>query len=203
MLQKIHDRLQLYGIKHDEITYSGGTITIQFPYQENDFEALKLVDETHPVKVRVVEATGSPRDATSGPDWSITPADQIKDDAPAVVRYYWSRETIFKVGPVMLTADMFESVRVDSTDAGPHVEYTMTPEGAVKLQEMTTNNVGKQMAYLIDNTVRDTANILGPVTGGFAEITDKRWTSSEAADFGALLMSGPLPLELERVKDNR
>ena len=55
---------------------------------------------------------------------------------------------------------------------GPvQMDYMMTPKGTPKLASLTSSNIGKSMAFVVNDVVQQTTNMVAPVTEGQAEIT--------------------------------
>jgi len=87
------------------------------------------------------------------------------------------------------------------------VGFELGPEGTRRFRHLTREeNVGRQLAVVLDGTVIYTALVLHTVGG--QGIIDCKLSPSETADFIAVLKSGPLPvrlvLESESVlKDNK
>jgi preprotein translocase subunit SecD len=82
----------------------------------------------------------------------------------------------------------------------PEVEFQLNPRGAGTFGELTTKNVHKAMAIVLDDTVQSAPNINTPITGGRGSITlghggDEAY--KEARDLAIVLRAGALPAQLD------
>lgn len=76
------------------------------------------------------------------------------------------------------------------------VGLEFTDEGAKKFADLTTKNVNKQIAILLDKQILTSPVVQEPITGGKAVITGQR-TIEEAERLAILLRSGSLPVKVE------
>jgi preprotein translocase subunit SecD len=87
----------------------------------------------------------------------------------------------------------------DQADA-PVVAITLTDEGARRLARVTSENVGKPLAFLVDGVVLSAPMITEPITAGMAQISGD--FSVEIANRLAILIeSGDLPIKLAVVEE--
>ena len=79
------------------------------------------------------------------------------------------------------------------TSAGtPEVSMAMNGEGAGIWSRLTGDNVGKQIAIVLDGMVYSYPNVNGKIDGGVSQITGK-FSLEEAEDLANVLKSGKLP----------
>lgn len=79
------------------------------------------------------------------------------------------------------------------------VNLEFSDEGAKKFADLTTKNVGKRIAILLDGEVLTAPNVREPITGGKAEITGQD-TQEEAHRIAVLLRSGALPVKVNIIE---
>ncbi|MBQ3766129.1 MAG: protein translocase subunit SecD [Bacteroidales bacterium] len=86
------------------------------------------------------------------------------------------------------------SVEFDGRQNGgaPHVSMTMNAEGASAWARLTKDNIGKQIAIVLDGLVYSYPNVLNEITGGSSQITGN-FDVQEAEDLANVLKSGKLP----------
>ncbi len=72
------------------------------------------------------------------------------------------------------------------------VTMTMTSKGASLFRRVTSDNVGKQLAIVLDNKVMSAPSIRERIPGGEARITGS-FTPEEASDLAIVLQVGALP----------
>ena len=75
------------------------------------------------------------------------------------------------------------------------VALEFTEEGAQKFADLTTKNIGKKIAVLLDKKVLTNPTVNEPITGGKAVITGSQ-TIEEAQNLAILMRSGSLPVKV-------
>ncbi len=89
-------------------------------------------------------------------------------------------------GPARATLDEYNQ---------PAVGFTLNNGGVAKFSAVTSANVGRILAIILDNRVVSTPQIEGAITTADARITG-RFTQQEANDLALVLRSGALPASL-------
>ncbi|MGP1407966.1 protein translocase subunit SecD [Selenomonas sp.] len=79
------------------------------------------------------------------------------------------------------------------------VNLEFSDEGAKKFADLTTKNVGRRIAILLDGEVLTNPNVREPITGGRAEITGQE-SQEEAHRIAMLLRSGALPVKVNIIE---
>lgn len=74
----------------------------------------------------------------------------------------------------------------------PSVSMTMNAEGANTWARLTKENIGRQIAIVLDGTVYSYPNVQSEISGGSSEISGN-FTVEEATDLANVLESGKLP----------
>ncbi len=64
------------------------------------------------------------------------------------------------------------------------VDFSLTPDGTERFAEITGQNIGKQLAIVIDGQLITAPTIQSPITGGKGQITGN-FTGQEAKDLAA------------------
>ncbi len=75
----------------------------------------------------------------------------------------------------------------------PEVSMTMNSYGTKEWAKMTTKNVGKFVAVVLDNYVYTAPSVNTPITGGRTSISGGTMTVEEAEDISTVLKAGKLP----------
>ena len=83
-------------------------------------------------------------------------------------------------------------VQYGNTGGNPEVSMTMNQEGANVWAKMTKDNIGKQIAIVLDGMVYSYPTVNGAIEGGSSQITGN-FTLEEAEDLANVLKSGKLP----------
>ena len=82
----------------------------------------------------------------------------------------------------------------------PTVSFTLDRLGAQKFGRVTTDNVGKRLAIVLDGKIISAPSINEPITAG-SGIISGNFSFQEATDLSLLLRSGALPTPLEVVEE--
>ncbi|WP_336514075.1 protein translocase subunit SecDF [Pollutibacter soli] len=100
-----------------------------------------------------------------------------------------------------LEGDGVQQASQDYDDKGrPSIKMLMTKQGERIWGEMTTENVGKPIAIVLDNLVYSAPNVINPITSGTSEISGS-FTIQEAQDLANILQSGKLPAPAKIVQE--
>jgi preprotein translocase subunit SecD len=87
------------------------------------------------------------------------------------------------------------SVGFDSQSGKPEVQLAFSSVGAKKFADITTRNVGKIVAIVLDNQVIEAPRVNQPIWGGNAVITGG-FTTQTAGELSKSLNAGALPVNL-------
>lgn len=80
------------------------------------------------------------------------------------------------------------------------VSFTFDTRGAITFGDITSRNVGKRFAIVLDDQVITAPVIQGPITGGSGQISGN-FTTQSANDLAVLLRAGALPASLDVVEE--
>ena len=83
-------------------------------------------------------------------------------------------------------------VQYGNSGGSPEVSMTMNAEGANVWARMTKDNIGRQIAIVLDGMVYSYPNVQSEISGGSSQITGN-FTLEEAEDLANVLKSGKLP----------
>jgi len=113
----------------------------------------------------------------------------VRSDIVAV----YALKTIEGSDKAKLEGDGVQQATQDYDDRGrPAIKMLMTKQGERIWGDMTTENVGKPIAIVLDNVVYSAPNVINPITTGNSEISGS-FTLEEAQDLANILQSGKLP----------
>ena len=90
--------------------------------------------------------------------------------------------------------------RVDNQSNSPMVAFTLDRYGAQKFGKVTTNNIGKRLAIVLDNKIISAPVIREAITGGSGTISGN-FSFQEVTDLALLLRSGALPTPINIVEE--
>ena len=124
--------------------------------------------------------------------WTVKSSDFIQDsniyDLVAI-------KASSRDGKAPLDGGYVTDARVEYNDrqgGEPSVSMTMNAEGANIWARLTKENVGRQIAIVLDGTVYSYPNVLNEISGGVSSITG-HFSIDEATDLTNVLKSGKLP----------
>lgn len=102
-----------------------------------------------------------------------------------------------RLGPTLMTGKAISGAQVGTDDLGrAEVDFTLTPDGSTKFEEITGRLVGKQLAIILDGKVMSAPNVEQKISGGRGQITGK-FTVDEAKKLALVLNTGALPVKLD------
>ena len=105
-----------------------------------------------------------------------------------------------KLGPTLLTGGALKKAQVGYGNLGePQINFEMKPEGAIEFARITRENVGKQLAIVLDGKVQTAPVIRTEIPGGTGSISGN-YTVEEAKRTATLLNSGALPIKAEIIE---
>ncbi len=90
--------------------------------------------------------------------------------------------------------------RMDTQNNETIVSFTLDRVGAKKFARATTENVGKQLAIILDGKIISAPSIREPIVGGAGQITGN-FTFQSATDLALLLRSGALPAPMNIIEE--
>ena len=125
------------------------------------------------------------------PMWSVKPATYISENTYELVAIKASSRD----GRAPLDGGVVTDAKVvyeNNRGAEPSVSMTMNAEGANAWARLTKENIGKQVAIVLDGTVYSYPTVQGEISGGNSSITG-HFDVEEATDLVNVLKSGKLP----------
>ncbi|MET0252014.1 MAG: protein translocase subunit SecD, partial [Novosphingobium sp.] len=191
----IDRRINAIGTLEPTIIRQGSSrILVQAPGQQ-DPEALKnLIGQTAKLEFKLVDGTAIPSDIAQGiapPGSQIVPyADAGAGGAIAVRR----------LGGIKGDQLTDAKQTFDPQNNTPVVSITFNQEGGAKFARLTTDNVNKPFAIILDGKVLSAPNINEPILGGSAQISGN-FTVDSANQLAIALRSGALPVDLKVVEE--
>jgi preprotein translocase subunit SecD len=193
-IEIIRRRVDAMGTKEASITRQGSNrIVIEAP-GESDPEKLKtVIGQTAKLTFQMVDDTVTADDTKAGrvPPGSVLLQSEEKFETELVVK----KRVLIDGG--MLTS----AVSAFDQNGRPDINFRLNGQGARRFAEVSSANIGKRFAIVLDNKVISAPTIQSAITGGSGEITGS-FTPEEAANLSLLLRSGALPAPL-KVQEQR
>ena len=126
------------------------------------------------------------------PMWSVKPSEMMQGDN---IFELIAIKASSRDGKAPLDGGVVTDARVTTNDrrgGNPSVSMTMNAEGANIWARLTKDNIGKQIAIVLDGTVYSYPTVNGEISGGVSEISGN-FDMEEATDLTNVLKSGKLP----------
>ncbi len=126
------------------------------------------------------------------PMWSVKPTSYLKNSN---IYELVAIKASSRDGKAPLDGGVVTNARVDYDDrrgGEPGVSMTMNAVGANSWARLTKDNIGRQVAIVLDGTVYSYPTVQTEITGGQSSITGN-FTIEEATDLANVLNSGKLP----------
>jgi preprotein translocase subunit SecD len=218
-LETIRNRVDQFGVSEPTIhRQSDNEIVIQLPGVKDTKRAIELVGKTAILEFKLVDdesTVAAQLPGTISPDEEAEAEvrKQFADQIPEGDEILFERlknEKAQEVGKrvhllkkeTLMTGEFLTEARVniDQRYNEPNVSITFNSTGAKLFEQITTNNVNKRLAIILDDNVYSAPNINEPIAGGSAQITG-RFTMQEARDLAIVLRSGSLPAPLKMLQN--
>ncbi|GGF51669.1 protein translocase subunit SecD [Terasakiella brassicae] len=186
-IEIVRRRIDETGTKEPNIQRQGDDrILIQLPGIDNPEDVKRLLGKTAKMTFHLVNHTVTPEDILAGriPPGTIALPDAENENTKIAVRR-----------KVEVSGDMLIDSQPTFQDAQPVVSFTFNALGGKKFGQVTSKNVNRRLAIVLDGKVISAPNIQGPILGGSGIITG-RFSVQEANDLSLLLRAGALPAPL-------
>ncbi len=191
-LEVVRRRIDELGTREPVIQRQGeDRILLQVP-GERDPDALKrLLGQTARLTFHMVDLTTSPAEVAGGTAPAgvfIVPASETDEQGNPVTEWVLNRR-------VELSGENLVDAQPSFQDNQPVVSFRFDTTGARKFASITTENVGRLFAIVLDEEVISAPRIQEPITGGSGVITGT-FTTESANELALLLRAGALPAPL-------
>ena len=191
-LETIRNRIDQLGVRETTVAREGeNEILIQLPGIQDPQRAKELIGKTAVLEFKLIDDKHSVGDALKdGPPIG----DEILYGPPQ----RGGRSPYLVEKPVLMTGDVVTDARVRPGGRleGPNVSVELDQRGAQIFDALTAENVGRQLAIVLDGTVYSDPVIRERIPGGHVQITG-RFSLDQAHDLAIVLRSGALPAPVE------
>jgi preprotein translocase subunit SecD len=201
-IQTIERRVNELGVAEPNIAEygaGGDQIMVQLPGIQDVARAKQIIQSTAILEWKLVEGGPlSDRAALLQPYGGVVPADMEVVpglDNSGMPSFYLLRRIAAVTGRDLRNA----RPTVDEYNT-PAVSFTLNSEGVAKFSRATRENVGRQMAIVLDGQVQSAPVIESAISTAEARITG-RFTQQEVRDLSLVLRSGALPASLTYLEE--
>jgi preprotein translocase subunit SecD len=198
-VEVVRKRIDALGTKEPDIRRLGGTrIDVQVPGLQDPAALKSLLGQTAKLEFKMVDETAVPTDLAQG---IVPPGDEIVPYADAAAA---------GGQPPVIAVKRLGGIKGDElTDAKQAFEsktnqavvsITFNQQGGEKFARLTTENVNKRFAIILDGKVLSAPSINEPILGGSAQISGS-FNVKSATQLAIALRSGALPVDLTVVEE--
>ncbi|AHZ84769.1 protein translocase subunit SecD [Bdellovibrio bacteriovorus] len=237
-IETIRNRIDEFGVAEPSISQQGANrILIQLPGMADAEKAKQLINTTAKLDFMIVSHEKTPQELqvmiaevekagnfnmenTKYSDYVTRVNEALAGKLPEKTVVYFEKApnaTTIDAGaiPYLLKTDTdLGGGALDDAFVGydqygsPQVSLQFNSAGAQKFADLTGNNVGKQMAIVLDKIVKSAPSVRDRIAGGSAVITlgggrDRNGMMEEAKMISTSLRAGALPASLEQLEERR
>lgn len=193
-IETIRRRVDALGTTEPTIQRQGeDRIVLQVPGFKEPEKLKELVGQTAKLTFHLVDHSMSVSDARSGrpPAGSAIFPPLDPTDSPELLkkRVLLSGEDLVEAQPGF-----------DQRDGQPIVSFRFNASGAQRFAKITSENVNRRFAIVLDSKVITAPNINEPILGGSGQISGN-FTVESATNLAILLRSGALPASLKIIEE--
>ncbi len=175
--------IQKYGLGEDQIL-------VELPGIEDADRVHGVIQST--ARLEIHEVTGGPYGTEQDGQMSLQPDSVLVQGGNAAgdTSWYALKRISIVQGPD------FRDARASQDEAGrPDVSFTLTTGAGDRFYQYTSTSIGKSMAIVLDNKIREVATINGAIRDQ-GQISGGGITKQMASDLSLMLRTGSLPASI-------
>lgn len=200
-LETIRNRIDQFGVAEPTIQrqgLAGERIIVELPGVENPERVKNIIRTTALLEFKLVKAGPTPDEESLLKEFG----GQVPEDAE-IVRgdpkrtqggYYLVSKVAAITGKDLRTARR----SVDEWN-NPAVAFSLSPDGARRFEKVTSENIGKPLAIVLDGRVQSAPTIQDRISD--SGIIHGRFTIDEAEDLALVLRAGALPASIKYLEE--
>jgi len=191
-LKIVSNRINGLGTREATIQQQGrDRIVIQLPGEQDPDKVINLIGTTAKLTFQMVcDAQPTAAGQTPPPECRELPMKENPDQ-----KIWVQTATTATVDG----ADLTDAKPSFDQNGRPVVTFRFNTKGAQRFGQLTTNNVGKRFAIVLDDVVMSAPVINEPIIGGSGQISGN-FTVDETSNLAIVLRSGALPAKLTVVQ---
>jgi len=199
-VEVVRKRIDALGTKEPDIRRLGGTrIDVQVPGLQDPAALKQLLGQTAKLEFKLVDETVSPDDLARGivpPGDELVPYADPQDPATGGVPVLAVKRLGGIKGDQLTNAKQSFNPQTNA----PVVDITFNQQGGARFAKLTSENVNRRFAIILDGKVLSAPSINEPILGGSAQISGN-FTVQSATQLAISLRSGALPVDLKVVEE--
>ncbi|WP_427964997.1 protein translocase subunit SecD [Altererythrobacter sp.] len=193
----VRKRIDALGTREPTIIRQGDTrIVVQVPGLQDPDQLKDLLGQTAKLEFKLVDQSALPTDVAEG----IAPPGSEIFPYAAGTPFEGTSLAVRRLGGIRgdnLT-NAQQGVNPQTNEAV--VNITFDQQGGAKFAKLTTENVNKPFAIILDGEILSAPNINEPILGGSAQISGS-FTVESANQLAIALRSGALPVDLKVIEE--
>ena len=226
LLAVIRNRIDQYGVTEPVIQRSGkDRVLVDLPGVEDPQAAVDLIGQTAQLEFRPVRSVSAkvpaaPQRKNYDDDASFEAAQgrwqaakdevtasetKMKEEAKSEVGSLVAQDeagTAYRLGPTAVSGNELQDAKTNYDNLGRAVvSLQFNSQGKELFDKATAENVGKQLAIVLDGQVISAPVVQERISGGQAQISG-RFTPQDAQRLAIMLRAGALPVPVE-ILENR
>ena len=204
-IEVLRNRVDQFGVAEPLIQRQGAkNIVVQLPGLKDPEQALDLIGKTAVLSFHIVDnsVTGEEVDQRLKPVPYDCIALPYKITDPNTGQEISTATIVVKKEPVLTGSYLLDAeVIINPSNNMPEVSLKFDPTGAKIFEDITRNNLQKNLAIVLDGTIYSAPTIQTVITGGNASISGN-FSFKDATNLAIVLKAGALPAPVT-VAENR
>jgi preprotein translocase subunit SecD len=200
-LETIRNRIDQFGVAEPTIQrqgLAGERLIVELPGVENPDRVKNIIRTTALLEFKLVKAGPAPDEETLLKDFN----GQVPEDMEVVrgdpKRTQGGYYLVSKVAAI--TGKDLRTARRSSDEwNNPAVAFTLNPDGARRFEQVTSENIGKPLAIVLDGRIQSAPTIQDRISD--SGIIHGRFTIEEAEDLALVLRAGALPASIKYLEE--
>ncbi len=205
-MNTIRNRIDQLGVTEPTIAeYGQGEyeLVVQLPGVDDPSRVKDIIQNTAMLTLKIVQdGPYASRDAALAAHGGVLPPDtellpgkrESASESAAAEAWYLINRIAAVTG-----RDLRDAQPRPDENGRPSVNFTLTRDGAVRFGRVTGQNIGKQLAIILDNRVFSAPTIQSQITDN-GRITGS-FTQQQASDLALVLRSGALPASIKYLEE--
>ncbi len=198
-LETLRNRIDEFGVAEPLIQRQGADrLVVELPGVEDPDRVKNLIKVTAVLEWKLVKAGPAETEAALlGGEGVPVPADAevVRGDPKRSAGGFYLVDTVAAV-----TGKDLRSVRQSQDEwNSPAVSFSLSPEGSRRFEQVTGENIGKEIAIILDKKVISAPRVEDRISG--SGIIRGRYTIEEATDLVVVLKAGALPAGIQYLEE--
>jgi preprotein translocase subunit SecD len=202
-LETIRNRVDVMGVSEPMIQrqgMAGERIVVELPGVEDPERVKSIIKTTAILEWKLVRAGPAPDEASL----LAATGGTVPEDAQVIKGDPKRQEAGFFLVDKVATVsgkDLRTVRRSQDEWNSPAVSFSLDPEGGRRFEKATGENIGKQIAIVLDNKVISAPRVESVIPASTGGIIRGRFTAEEAEDLVVVLKAGSLPAGIRYLEE--